>query len=289
MPGGQNGCMTSPRFRADLYRGAARHYEKYRPAYPQALIGDLAERTGADGTRRLLDLACGTGQVSFALREYFAEIWAVDREADMVTLAREKAIAAGDSGRWRFVTAAAEQLRAPQQAFSLITIGNAFHRLRRDTVAARSFGWLRPGGYLALAWGGSPYDSPGSLAPWQRTLTEILHRWHERPAIGGRIPAGYAADRQARPDTEILAAAGFEIAGRHEFAVSRVWTLDEITGFVASTSVLSPMALGDDAGRFEADLRAGLTACEPDGQFRQDTTFAYELARRPGKDSPQWP
>lgn len=281
--------MTSPRFRADLYRGAARHYEKYRSGYPQALIGDLAERTSADGTRRLLDLACGTGQVSFALREYFAEIWAVDQEADMITLAREKAIAAGDGRRWRFVTAAAEQLRAPQQAFALITIGNAFHRMHRDTVASRSFGWLRSGGYLALAWGGSPYDDPGSTAPWQLALTGMLRRWHQRPAIGGRIPAGYAADRQALPDTEILAAAGFQLAGRHEFTVSRVWTLDEIAGFVASTSVLSPMALGDDAARFDADLRAELTACQPDGQFRQDATFAYDLARRPEKDSPQWP
>jgi hypothetical protein len=33
---------------------------------------------GADGSRRHLDLACGTGQISFAMQDRFAEIWAVD-------------------------------------------------------------------------------------------------------------------------------------------------------------------------------------------------------------------
>ena len=32
---------------------------------------------GADGSERLLNLACGTGQISFALKDRFVEIWAV--------------------------------------------------------------------------------------------------------------------------------------------------------------------------------------------------------------------
>jgi hypothetical protein len=108
-----------------------------------------------------------------------------------------------------------------------------------------------------------------------------MRRWQQRPGTEGRLPAGYEADRAARPDLDILRATGFEIIGRRDFGVSLVWTADEIAGFVASTSVLSPEALGPDAAAFDAELRRALLRCEPDGEFRQETTFAYDLARRP--------
>ena len=274
---GKMAGMTNPEFRTDLYRGIAGYYDAFRPPYPAELIGDLADRTGADGTRRLLDLACGTGQVSFALRDRFAEIWAVDQEPAMIAVARQKAAAAGEVARWRFVTAGAAQLNAPHQAFSLITIGNAFHRLPRAAVAARIRDWLTPAGHLALIWGGSPADGD---AGWQQALRETTKRWQQRTGTAERIPAGYEAERAARPDAEILRAAGLEVIGRFEFAVSTRWTADSIAGYRASTSVLSPVALGESAAGFDQDLRGELHAAEPGGEFRQESAFAYALARR---------
>jgi hypothetical protein len=64
--------QSDPPFRRDLYAGAARDYERYRVPYPAGLISDLARQPGADGGGRVLVLACGTGQLSFALRCYFA-------------------------------------------------------------------------------------------------------------------------------------------------------------------------------------------------------------------------
>jgi SAM-dependent methyltransferase len=76
--------VADPPFRRDLYRGTAADYDRFRPPYPPALIEDLARRSGADGTGRLLDLGCGTGQITFALQDRFAEVWAVDQEPGMV-------------------------------------------------------------------------------------------------------------------------------------------------------------------------------------------------------------
>lgn len=271
--------MTDPAFRPDLYQGAARAYDEFRLAYPADLIAGLAGRTGADGTGRLLDLACGTGQAAFALSGDFAEIWAVDQEPDMIDVARHKADAAGAAARFRFLVGDAAQLSAPADYFDLITIGNAFHRLPGTVVARASLGWLRPGGFLALLWGGAPtYDD----APWQRALAAVMERWQQRPGAQARIPASYAADRNARSDQHILAEAGFELAGRHTVTLSHDWTADELAGFVASTSVLSAAALGEDAAEFDADLRSELAACQPDGRFSQHTEVAYDLARRPG-------
>ncbi|HUC21390.1 MAG TPA: class I SAM-dependent methyltransferase [Streptosporangiaceae bacterium] len=265
-------------FRPDLYRGTADYYDRFRRPYPADLIEDLAVRTGADGTGRLLDLACGTGLVCFPLRSRFAEIWAVDQEPDMISLVKRKAAALPGRPRFEFRTEAAENLTAPENSFDLVAMGNAFHRVGRDGVAARILHWLRPGGHLALLWGGGPNRGD---APWQQALRGQMERWQLRPGAERRVPADYEADRAARPDSEILRAAGFEIVGRQEYPVSQLWTAAEIAGFVASTSVLSPGALGPDAAAFDDSLREALLAAEPAGQFRQDTTFACELARRP--------
>jgi len=275
--------VADPRFRADLYRGTAAWYDAYRPPYPPELINELADRAGADGTGRLLDLACGTGQVAFALSDRFAEVWAADQEPDRISAVARQAGTAPDrtaqAGRLRLVTGAAEELAAPAAAFDLVTIGNAFHRLRRERVAAQALRWLAPGRYLALVWGDSPWAGD---APWQLALAATMDRWRDRAADGpGRVPAGYEQDRRARPDAMILRDCGFEAGPTWSVPVSHDWTIEALTGFVFSTSVLSRAALGARAAEFAADLRRELLGGAPDGRFRQAISFGCELARRP--------
>ena len=270
-----DGAVTSSEFRGDLYTGTADYYERFRLPYPPELIDGLATRCGAAGTGRLLDLACGTGQLCFALHDRFAETWAVDQEPEMIEVARDKAVAAGMVDI-RFLTSAAEQLSAPDSWFDLVAIGNAFHRLRRDTVAVSVHRWLLPGAFLALVWSDSPWAGD---APWQHALAATMRRWTDRAETRGRVPAGYDADRVARPDQAILQDSGFQLVGRYEFAVQRFWTLEELTGFMASTSVLSHPALGDLAVDFYADLERELS-CACAGKFHQVVRFAYDLARR---------
>ncbi|MFM9610803.1 class I SAM-dependent methyltransferase [Streptomyces niveiscabiei] len=83
-------------FRPDLYRGTADYYDRFRLAYPDTMLADLVHRTSPSGHGRLLDLACGTGQLAFPLRAWFAEVWAVDAEADMGDVVRAKAGAGGE-------------------------------------------------------------------------------------------------------------------------------------------------------------------------------------------------
>src|ERR1700727_2088924 len=93
------------RFAADLYRGTAAAYERYRLPYPAAMITELGRSAQVSGRGRLLDLACGTGQLAFPLRGWFAEVWAVDQEPDMVEAVRAKA-ATAEAPNFRLVGAA---------------------------------------------------------------------------------------------------------------------------------------------------------------------------------------
>ena len=173
------------RFAADLYRGTAGYYDRYRLPYPEAMIEDLARTAQISGRGRLLDLACGTGQLTFPLRQRFADVWAVDQEPDMVEVVRVKAAAAG-ARNVRPIVASAETLHAAPGHFELAVIGNAFHRLDRDLAARRLHGWLQPGGHLALCWSSTPWIGE---ARWQQALAATLDKWKATLGAGHRIPA----------------------------------------------------------------------------------------------------
>jgi SAM-dependent methyltransferase len=262
---------------ADLFRGSAGFYDRYRLPYPEAMLADLVRRAAVSGSGCLLDLACGTGQLAFPLRRWFSGVWAVDQEPGMVDVVRAKASAAGDAGV-RPVVSSAEALDAGPGSFELAVIGNAFHRLDRDLVARRVCGWLRPGGCLALCWSTSPWAGEQD---WQRALAAVMARWTAALGAGGRAPAGWALARQRRPDALVLAGAGFEPAGRYAFSAGHRWSLPELAGHIRSTSVLPPPVLGGQGGAFDDDLAASLGPHGDGGAFTETVSFAYELARKP--------
>jgi SAM-dependent methyltransferase len=264
------------RFRTDLYRGTAPFYDRFRPPYPEPLMDDLRGRLPASGRGRLLDLACGTGQIAFALADSFAEVWAVDQEEGSVAYGRTKAEANGVSNiTWVSGSAESVVLDGP---FELIGVGNAFQRLNRQLVAERMFTWLQPGGGAALLWGGSPWVGD---RPWQNAMADLFTDWMAEVAATDRVPAGWEAEMEADPHEQVLRRAGLRYVGRFEFSVVQHWTVESLTGFVYSTSFLNQEALGERRPAFERDLAERLLPYEEDGAFEVLASYAYELARKP--------
>jgi SAM-dependent methyltransferase len=231
------------RFRSDLYAGTAEDYDRFRPPYPPPLVDDLRARVPLGPWRRVLDLACGTGQVAFALAAHAREVVAVDQEPDFVDFSARKAARLGVTNvRW--VEGAAEHV-ALDGDFDLVAIGNAFHRLDREVV------------------------------------DDALVDWTQRVGAQERVPAGWAEAIARDPHEAVLRRVGLTYEGKFEFTAPATRSVDALTGFAYSTSVLSRAALGDHAAEFAADLRRRLLACQGDGVFEQDASFAYQLARRP--------
>jgi ubiquinone/menaquinone biosynthesis C-methylase UbiE len=264
------------RFRTDLYRGTAPFYDRYRPPYPEELMDDLRQRLPASGRGRLLDLACGTGQIAFPLADAFAEVWAVDQEEESVAYGRAKAEAGGITNiTW--VSGSAESV-ALDGSFELVAVGNAFHRLNRQLVAERMYTWLQPGGGAALLWGGSPWAGD---RPWQQAMAELFEDWMAKAGATYRVPAGWEAAMEQDPHEQVLRRAGFQYVGRVEFSVGQTWTLETLTGFVYSTSFLNRETLGEKLSAFESDLAERLLSYEHGGNFEVLASYAYELARKP--------
>jgi SAM-dependent methyltransferase len=263
-------------FRTDLYRGTAAYYARYRPPYPAFLLEDLAVRLPLSGRGRLLDLACGTGQVALPLAKRFANVVAVDQEEEMVAYGRTQADAAGVANvRW--VVDSAETVRV-EGPFELVTVGNAFHRLKRQVIAERVFSLLEAGGGIALLWS----DPLGrSDSEWQSAMGALFDHWMSKLQITDRVPAGWEAAIDQRPHEEVLVRAGFEYLGKYEFAAARTWTVETFTGLVYSTSFLNLEALRENREAFEADLSRLLHSYEPSGEVQVSVSYEYQLARGP--------
>jgi len=273
--------MEDPQFRRDLYKGTAADYDRYRPRYPASLLDDLLSRTALEPGGRLLDVACGTGQITFDLAGHFSEVCAIDQEPETVEFATRKA-AELNVTNIEFRVADAEDFSIGDEHVDLVSIGNAFHRVRRRDVARAAHGWLRPGGFFALLWGGTPNVPPGSVglpeAKWQVVLAELMQKWMS--ALGEeRVPATFQAALEAEPNESVIQAAGFEVLGHWDFFEPYVWSVESLIGYLYSTSVLSRSFVGDRTTEFEADVRDALLAAEPSGVFRQDLSFGYDLAR----------
>jgi SAM-dependent methyltransferase len=263
------------RFRADLYEGTAADYDAYRPPYPTALIDDLRARSGITDHARVLDLACGTGQVAFALAPFVAAVVAVDQEAGTVEFARRKAERLGVANiDW--VTASAETAPLDGQ-FQLVTLGNAFHRVERDVVAGRVVPHLVDGGCVAVLGGGMPW--PGD-ASWQQAIEAVTTRWQTELGSWDRIPSGWQDAMDRDPHARVLERAGLVYEGKFEFSVAYRWSVESLAGFVYSTSLLSRAVLGTRIDDFERDLSRALLDARPDGDFEHELSFGYELARR---------
>jgi len=263
-----------PSFRTDLYQGTARDYDSFRLPYPPSLVDDLRSRARLTGTERLLDVACGTGQAAFALSAEFDDITALDQEPGSVVFGRAKAEVLGLTHiRWQVGTAEEAPVPGP---FDMVAIGNAFHRLRRQRVAERALAWLRSGGYVALLWGGNPTEGDRD---WQELLRAVMVDWLGR--TGDRLPANWQEAMVRDPHEQILSRVGFNYEGSHDFAIRHVWTIETLTGYLYSTSILSRQALGDLARSFEEDLSVRMLRSHPTGRFEQDVRFSYQLAQKP--------
>ena len=271
--------MTTPsNLLPGAFAGAAAAYAKYRPPYPKALLGDLMARAVAAPRGGLLDLACGPGRVALDLAPGFETVWAVDLEPEMVEVGRREAARRG-VGNITWIVGRAEDLAASPDAFDLITIGEAFHRLDQALVAQMALGWLRPGGGLATL------GSEGMLAgrgAWQATVAQVAHRWTARAFPEGWAVARPGAQVGAGEYERLLRGVGFIDVESRSFEEPRDWTFEEIVGYLQSTSVCSRKALGGDFEGFETELRAALLDSGESPTFHETLSWGYTLGRKLG-------
>ncbi|WP_298347337.1 class I SAM-dependent methyltransferase [Ferrimicrobium sp.] len=116
------------------------------------VIDAVVEQAAPQASMRVLDLGCGSGQVTLRLAPSVAEITGVDISERMVARLLERAQAEGYhhvNGR----VSALERLEVPAGSLDLIVSNYVFHHLNDDgkaRVVGLCYGWLKPGGRLVV-------------------------------------------------------------------------------------------------------------------------------------------
>jgi SAM-dependent methyltransferase len=239
--------------RIGLFQGAAPYYARYRPGYPGALLDLVAAAAGLDGTGRLLDLGCGTGNVAIPLASRVEEVVAVDVEPEMLAELRRAA-----PTNVRAIEARAEDVDASWGTFRLSTIGAALHWFESSLVLDR-LAEVTPVVVLL----GESIEQSEAVSSVLAVAEEVL----------GKRPEGRSATIRFE---QALAASAFAEIERLSAEVERTWSVDELIGFAYSTSFASPARVGNRRAEFERELRARL---EP--IYVERVTVDAYLGRRP--------
>jgi ubiquinone/menaquinone biosynthesis C-methylase UbiE len=249
-----------------LFDGVAELYEASRLGYPSGIV-EFAVATAAVGAgSEVLEVGCGTGQLTESLAGYGFRLTAIDIGPSMVAAARRRRGGPAVS----FQVSSFEDFDAADASFELIISGTAFHWVDPDVRFRKPARLLRPGGWLALLEIVERYDDPLRAA--------LLGMWAAR---GDDFRAGVWQPHFA--NAEAIAGTGlFETPVRKTHA-QRIVRLAEAVIGVENTRATS-LSWPDDIRReFTEQLRHYLGS-QTEVQLTQETSLT--MARALPRPSP---
>jgi ubiquinone/menaquinone biosynthesis C-methylase UbiE len=230
---------TKRRHRRMLFDGVAQLYDDSRLGYPRDIVDFVIATAGARAGSDVLEVGCGTGQLTESLTDYGFRLTAIDIGASMVGVAQRRLAGAAVS----FQVASFEDFAAADASFDLIISANAFHWVDPEVKFRKPARLLRPGGWLALLGIVELYDDPLGTA-----LVGMWTAYSDDGTVWVRQPQHLGA-------TEIVADTGFFETPIHQTHTQRVVRPAETVIGVENTRATS-LSWPDDARRgFTAELR----------------------------------
>jgi ubiquinone/menaquinone biosynthesis C-methylase UbiE len=231
-------ARTKRRHRRMLFDGVAQLYDDSRLGYPRDIVDFVTATAGARAGSDVLEVGCGTGQLTESLTGYGFRLTAIDIGASMVGVARRRLPGSAVS----FQVAAFEDFAATDASFDLIISATAFHWVDPELRFAKPARLLRPGGWLALLVTGERYDDPlgaALLGMWSARSDDGT-AWVRRPHLSA---------------TEIVAGNGFFETPIYQTHTQRIARPAEAIVAVENTRATS-LSWPDEMRReFTAELR----------------------------------
>ncbi|KAB8191566.1 methyltransferase domain-containing protein [Nonomuraea phyllanthi] len=167
-----------------LFAETAAYYARFRPGYPEMFFEDVVRRFRLDGTGRLLDLGCGTGQLGIPLAAHVAEVVGMDPEPGMLAEAARLA-AARAVGNASWVLGGSADLPGTLGRFRLVAMGRSFHWMDRERVLealdGMVEGMVEGDGGLVIA-GDACLARPVTSVPLRRLLGDRRPAFEEEVA-----------------------------------------------------------------------------------------------------------
>ena len=130
-----------------VFNEVAVEYDRNRPTYPDALIDRACELAGIGDGDRVLEVGCGTGQLTRSLLARGLRVTALEPGDQLIGLAEQNLKQAGDV---ELVHARLEDTQLPRDGFQAVFSASAIHWVDPDLGWRKIADALAPGGTLAL-------------------------------------------------------------------------------------------------------------------------------------------
>jgi SAM-dependent methyltransferase len=138
---------TLTRSHGKLFNEFAAEYDRNRPSYPDALVDHACAVARIGPGDRVLEIGCGTGQLTRSLLDRGLRVTAVEPGGKLIAVAAEKLKETGDV---EFVNARLEDARLPRERYKAVFSASAIHWAEPDLSWRRIADALAPDGTLAL-------------------------------------------------------------------------------------------------------------------------------------------
>jgi ubiquinone/menaquinone biosynthesis C-methylase UbiE len=156
-----------------LFDSVAELYDASRPVYTDDAVDCLVRTAGLDSASAVLEVGCGTGQLTGQLAARGFKLTAIDIGPSMIAAARRRV----RSDSVTLLATSFEDLAAEDGSFSAIVSADAFHWIDPELRFSKSARLLSPGGWLAVLSLHYSYDEP--------LKTALQKMWVARSDDGG--------------------------------------------------------------------------------------------------------
>ncbi len=131
----------------EVFNEIAEQYDRHRPAYPDALIDGACEVGSLGPGSMVLEIGCGTGQLTRSLLARGLRVTAIEPGERLIARARDQL---GNAREVQFVNRRLEEAPLPHAHYAAVFSGSAIHCVDPDVSWRKTAGALVDGGTLAL-------------------------------------------------------------------------------------------------------------------------------------------
>lgn len=215
--------------RRESFDSVSDFYDTYRTPHPSRVVDDVIASARLSAGSKVLEIGCGTGQLSVPLAQCGVDLVAVELGPHLADRARQNLRQFPNA---RVETGSFEVWPLRQQKFDAVVVASAFHWLDPSTRSNKVAEALSPGGFLAILH--VHHVRGGTHQFWEETQPYYV-KWglSNDPAFQPTTPAG-APVMYPELDKD----PNFSSVERHRFEIPRTYSTQSYIGWLNTDSLI---------------------------------------------------